>query len=371
MFLGVFLAVWTVMHVYVLWRAASVPAIARRISRKLLIVIGLLLWTSFPLAHFSESALGPRLGWILQEVGTNWLGILFLLFVAMLISDLATGFGWLLQRQAPAIRRWGMVAGLALGLLALAQGLRPPRVCRYEVALAGLPRQADGMVIVEASDLHLGAMLGPKWLAARVDQINAERPDLIVLAGDIVEGHGEAGAQFLPALRQLRAPLGVWAVNGNHEGYGRTSSAEQLLEDAGIHVLRDQWAEARPGLALAGVDDLTSRGRRGQGGADFIRLALAGRPAGIATVLISHTPWQADTAAGSGVGLMLSGHTHGGQIWPFTYIVGMTYPYVAGGYRVGGMQLIVCRGTGTWGPRMRLWSRSEIVRVRLRAGPTA
>ena len=88
------------------------------------------------------------------------------------------------------------------------------------------------------------------------------------------------------------------------------------------------------------------------------------------TIFVSHTPWQADRAARQGVGLMLSGHTHNGQIWPFTYIVGLRYPLLAGRYNVGGMPVIVCRGTGTWGPRMRLWSRGEILRIVLRVGST-
>jgi uncharacterized protein len=129
--------------------------------------------------------------------------------------------------------------------------------------------------------------------------------------------------------------------------------------------LHGRWIEVRPGLIIAGVDDLTSRRRHGQTG-NFIEQALAGRPAGVATILISHTPWDAETAAKSGVGLMLSSHTHDGQIWPFNYLVRLTHPLLAGRYELNGMPIIVCRGTGTWGPRMRLWLRGEIVRVTLR-----
>jgi len=113
------------------------------------------------------------------------------------------------------------------------------------------------------------------------------------------------------------------------------------------------------------VDDLTSRRRSGNGG-DAVLQALAGRPAS-ATILLSHTPWQTDAAASAGVGLMLSAHTHGGQIWPFDYVIQRRYPLLEGQYQVGGMTVIVCRGTGTWGPRMRLWSPGEIMRVTLHA----
>ncbi|MGD8882151.1 MAG: metallophosphoesterase, partial [Desulfobacterales bacterium] len=138
-----------------------------------------------------------------------------------------------------------------------------------------------------------------------------------------------------------------------------------LIDAAGFRLLRNRWVEVRPGFILAGVDDLTSKYRAGQGG-DFISSALADRPPGV-TVLLSHTPWQADRAADAGASLMLSGHTHGGQIWPFGYLVRRVYPLLGGRYEVGGMSVIVCRGTGTWGPRMRLWRPGEILRVTLRS----
>jgi len=139
----------------------------------------------------------------------------------------------------------------------------------------------------------------------------------------------------------------------------------RLFEEVSFNLLRNSWAEVRPGLVLAGVDDLTARRRNGQVG-DPISQALADRPPG-AAILLSHTPWEAERAAKAGVGLMLCGHTHGGQIWPFDYLVRSRYPLLEGRYEVDGMTVIVCRGTGTWGPRMRLWRPSEILRVTLRA----
>ena len=144
-------------------------------------------------------------------------------------------------------------------------------------------------------------------------------------------------------LQKLRAPLGVWAVTGNHEYYAGLERSVGLLEAAGYTVLRDRAAEIAPGLVLAGVDDLGARRQFGRTD-------------------------QADKAAAGGAGLMLSGHTHNGQIWPFNYLVRLSNPLVGGRYEIGGMPVIVGRGTGTWGPRMRLWRPSEIVRITLRAG---
>ena len=198
-----------------------------------------------------------------------------------------------------------------------------------------------------------------------MDEIQAIRPDIVVFLGDMFEGHGDA-PRDIPALRHLSVPLGKWFVDGNHESHGEAGAGTDLLEQAGFRRLANQWAEPAPGLVLSGVNDLTHLKRRNLDG-DPIGSALANRPKG-ATVLLSHTPWQANRAAQSGVELMLSGHTHGGQIWPFGYLVQKAYPLLAGRYEIDGMPVIVSRGVGTWGPRMRLWHRGEILIVTLHAG---
>ncbi len=220
-------------------------------------------------------------------------------------------------------------------------------------------------MIVAVSDTHLGSQIGAGWLSARIDQVEALQPDMVALPGDIVEGHGPPSSDLMAPWRRFAPPLGVWAVLGNREYYGGIDP--RLFDSAGIRLLRDAWAEVRPGLVLAGVDDLTIRYRRGRQQGDPVATALADRPAG-ATILLSHTPWGAESAARAGVGLMLCGHTHAGQIWPFGYLVRRYYPLFESPYTVGRMRVIVCRGTGTWGPRMRLWRPGAILHVTLRAG---
>jgi predicted MPP superfamily phosphohydrolase len=158
--------------------------------------------------------------------------------------------------------------------------------------------------------------------------------------------------------------LGVWAVPGNHERYGGYATDGGLFKNDNFQMLLNRWVEVRPGLILAGVEDLTAWAGSGAGG-DIAARALAGRPPGV-TLLLSHTPGQVESAAEAGADLMLSGHTHGGQIWPFGYLVSRFYPLLAGRYAVNSLTVIVCRGTGTWGPRMRLWHPGEILRVTLR-----
>lgn len=365
-FLVVILLVWTAMHAYVFWRASSVPMVARYLSRYVLVGLACFLWASYLLsrilAHFGMSVPAR----MLESLGAYWIGILFLLLVALLAVDVVTLFGWRSPRFALSLRGWALLAGGVLSVVAAVQGYRAPVVQNYEVRLAGLPAESDGTVLVFASDFHLGTLLGKDWLAARIEQIQAQRPDIIVLGGDIIEGDDSSESQLLPLFRRLSAPFGVWGVTGNHESHAATQGGANGLEGSGVHLLHDRWAEVRPGLVLAGVDDLTSRRRHGETG-NFIARALEGRPADAATILVSHTPWQAEIAAQSGVGLMLSSHTHEGQIWPFGYLVRLAYPLLAGRYQINRMTVIVCRGTGTWGPRMRLWQRAEIIRITLRS----
>jgi predicted MPP superfamily phosphohydrolase len=327
-------------------------------------VLCVVLWGVFllgrVLGHRNTGVL-PR---TVELLGMDWMAVLFLTCVCLFAADIVTGFGLLLPRLVPSLRGWALVAGGTLSVIALVQGLRPPVVQSHEVRLPGLPQEMDGTIVVALSDLHVGTLIGKRWLAARVRQVQAQQPDLVVLLGDLFEGHGQPLAELLPVLRRLTAPLGVWAVSGNHEFYGGDDESMKLMEDAGFEVLRDRWVEIRPGLVLAGVDDYRGGRQHDQEG-EAMSEALAGRPPG-ATIFLSHRPRHAERAASARVDLMLCGHTHGGQIWPFGYVVRLSYPLLAGRYDVGGMTVIVCRGTGTWGPRMRLWRRGEILRLTLR-----
>jgi predicted MPP superfamily phosphohydrolase len=362
----ILLLAFTGMQVYVFWRAGSVPFLKRHVSRKMLVGTGLLLWAVFSLARLTGHGGENAFSWMIEFIGMNWMAAVFLATVCLLAVDVVTGFGLLLPRLASSMRGLALLTALLLSVAALIQGMRPPVVRNYEVSLRGLPRSMDGTVVVAMSDLHVGTLLGKRWLDARIAQVQAQHPDIVVLLGDIFEGHGRPRPDLLQDLHRLSAPLGVWAVLGNHEYHGLRAAGTSWMYD-GIPVLSNSWAEVRPGLLLAGVEDLTANHRSGDGG-DPVSRALAGRSPG-ATILLSHTPWQAEKAAGAGVGLMLSGHTHGGQIWPFGYLVKRLYPLFGGRYEVNGMTVIVCRGTGTWGPRMRLWRPGEILRVTLRSGP--
>jgi len=368
-FLSVVLAVWAVMHLYVFWRLASVPWVAENFSRRAIIITGCLLWLSYPLARILESRRIDLIGIPLEFLASLWLGTLFLLFAALLVTDFVTAGGLLLPKAAPQIAGWAALLAMLMAGAAFVQGQRAPSVRDYEVAMPGLPKERDGTVVVQISDLHLGTQIGRGWLEKLVAQVESLKPDLLVVVGDVIDGNVSRVEPLTPVLKKLRAPLGVWAVTGNHEYYAGLEGAVAVLESAGFKLLRGASTEVAPGLVVAGIDDLTAQEQAGLG-ADGLSRALANRPAG-ATILLSHTPKHFSPEELRGVSLMLSGHTHNGQIWPFNYLVKTRYPWVGGRYQAGETTVIVCRGTGTWGPRMRLWRPSELVRITLRSTPGA
>jgi predicted MPP superfamily phosphohydrolase len=279
---------------------------------------------------------------------------------------LATGGGFFMKEFAPKLRGAALVVGGTLAAIALVQGLRAPAIQSYDVSIEGLPEGLNGFVIVALSDLHLGQLLGERWLSARIEQVQAERPDVVVLLGDVFEGHGAPNNELLATLHHLSAPQGIWGVLGNHESHDAGNDNTATFATAGVQLLRNTRVRLASGLVLAGVDDLSANDDAGKAGA-FLTTALAGRPSGT-TVLLSHAPLSADLLAGRGIDLMLSGHTHGGQLWPFGYLVRQRFPLFEGRYAFGTTTAIVSRGTGTWGPPMRLWHRAEILRITLRSG---
>lgn len=365
LFLGIVLSVWTFFHGYAFQRVFSIPALARAVPPAWRIALFATLWLSYPVGRLIARSIPGTVAWVVEISGAVWMGCLFLAFASFLAADLVTGFGKLWPKAAVPARVVALAVAGALSLFAVLQGARGPRVVRHEVKVASLPGGRAELRLVQLTDLHLGSLLGETWLARRVAQANALAPDLIFVTGDLVDGEARAVEPLVPELRKLSAPLGVWGVTGNHEFYAGLEKSLGVYSAAGIRVLRDGWAEAAPGLVLTGVDDLTARRQLGLDGRTLDR-AFAGVPKDAVIVHLSHSPLLVRDAAARGARLMLSGHTHGGQLWPFVYLSSIPYPFQAGRYEVDGMTLVVSRGTGTWGPPMRLFFPSEIVEVILR-----
>ncbi|MFD7561798.1 metallophosphoesterase [Streptomyces tendae] len=239
--------------------------------------------------------------------------------------------------------------------------LNGPSVKRVTVPLARLPRAAHGFRIAVVSDIHLGPVLGRGFAQKVVDTINSTQPDLIAVVGDLVDGSVKDLGPAAAPLAQLKARHGAYFVTGNHEYF---SGAEQWVAEVrrlGLIPLENARTEL-PHFDLAGVNDVAGEDE-GQG-PDYER-ALGDRDRSRACVLLAHQPVQIHDAVDHGVDLQLSGHTHGGQLWPGNLIAGAANPTLAGLERYGDTQLYVSRGAGAWGPPTRVGAPSDITVIQL------
>ncbi|MPY37603.1 metallophosphoesterase [Streptomyces adustus] len=239
--------------------------------------------------------------------------------------------------------------------------LRGPRVKRVTVPLAKLPRAAHGYRIAVVSDIHLGPILGRGFARTVVDTINSTQPDLIAVVGDLVDGSVKDLGPAAAPLAQLRARHGSFFVTGNHEYFSGAAQWVAEVRRLGLHPLENARTEM-PYFDLAGVNDL--RGESEGQGPDFAK-ALDDRDPARACVLMAHQPVQIHQAVEYGVDLQLSGHTHGGQLWPGNFIAAEANPTVAGLERYGDTQLYVSRGAGAWGPPTRVGAPSDITVIEL------
>lgn len=239
--------------------------------------------------------------------------------------------------------------------------LRGPGVKRVTVPLARLPRSAHGFRIAVVSDIHLGPVLGRGFAQKVVDTINATQPDLIAVVGDLVDGSVKDLGPAAAPLARLRARHGAYFVTGNHEYFSGAAQWVEEVRRLGLHPLENARTEL-PAFDLAGVNDLAGESE-GQG-PDFAR-ALGDRDTSRAVVLLAHQPVQIHEAVKHHVDLQLSGHTHGGQLWPGNFIAAAANPTVAGLDRYGDTQLYVSRGAGAWGPPTRVGAPSDITVIEL------
>lgn len=380
-FLVIFALILALSHFYMYERICYYLQLAdgqRLFAGLVLGGFALLTWVALPLGRALPRAAATAMAWIAYP----WMGIALLLFTALVATDIV----WLLLNLLPVSdlpepyivlqHCFGVVAlsvVCLLGGLALWNGLRPARVNDLTVTLKRLPRSLDGLRIVQITDLHIGPMINGNWLRRVVEKINALKPDLVVITGDLVDGSVNELRGHVAPLADLQTAYGTYFVTGNHEYY---SGAEQwcaYIASLGVRVLRNERISIPPeaegdSFDLAGVDDWASRHFRG-GGANLSK-ALAGRDPDKALILLAHQPAAAHEAASHGVDLQLSGHTHAGQIWPFTYLVYLQQPYRVGLYRYNDteMQVYVSPGTGYWGPPMRLGTSAEITHITLRSG---
>ena len=373
-FVAVALLILGGMHYYVwarLVRDPHLPPGATRLATAVLVTMAVLLPLTLFLSRLRDA---PRL---LVWISFLWMGVVFLLFAFLAISDAGRAVAWAARKlsspEAPVdpARRVLLARAFAVGVGAVVAGLSAIgvrsalanlRIKDVAVGIAGLPRALAGLRIVQITDLHIGPLLRKEWVEGVVERVRALKPDVVAITGDLVDGTvDELREHVAPLARLAEAPRGVYFSTGNHEYYSGVDEWLQYLPSLGIRPLSNERVQIAPGLDIAGIHDPTGRGRY----APDLGRALDGRDARTPVVLLAHQPRQFREAARSGVALTLSGHTHGGQIWPFSWLVALAQPYLAGLHRRGDSQLYVSRGTGFWGPPMRVFAPAEITLFRL------
>jgi predicted MPP superfamily phosphohydrolase len=237
------------------------------------------------------------------------------------------------------------------------------------VSLKGLPEALKGFKIVQISDLHLGQMMTKKILEQIVDQVNGLKPDLIAITGDLADGSTAKLLNEANPLKNLKADKGIYFVTGNHEYYSGVENWTLAIDKMGIKVLNNENIKIRKKddyFYLAGVTDHEGKNFGREHASDF-KKALSGLENGKKKILLAHQPIAVKKASEYGTDLVLAGHTHGGQIWPFNYFVYLQQRYLKGFYDYNGTKLYVNQGTGCWGPPVRLGSKNEITQIILDA----
>jgi predicted MPP superfamily phosphohydrolase len=386
-FIAIALLLLAGIHYYIwlrLVRDPQLPAPWNAIASVVLVALG----ASAPAALFlgrDHPALRKALIWPAYV----WLGTMFLLFTTLVVLDglrLLLALARAIGRPVAAVdagRRTflarayaGVAAVTTLGTAgaAVRLALGPVDVKRLRVPLRRLPKSHDGLAIVQLTDLHVGPTIGRSFVETIVRATNALAPDIVALTGDLVDGSVEELREAIAPLAELRARHGVFFVTGNHEYYSGAEAWMNELTRIGIRVLRNERVSIGEGddtFDLAGIDDRSASQHGGLAPADALARALDGRDRSRELVLLAHQPRSLRDAESYAVGLQLSGHTHGGQLWPFSLIVRLTQPFLAGLHRVGDAQIYVSRGTGYWGPPMRLGAPAEITHIVLESAPAA
>ena len=364
----------TLLHLYIGWRL--VPDLGGLPSHALalqgLVLLLLLASTALiPMAFLGRRreprAVADRWTW----VGMSALGLFSMLLVLTLARDLGLlAARWLMPGLGMAAASSAAVVVLALGLTLRGHfnARRTAAVRQVEFGVVGLPAALEGWSFVQISDVHVGPTIKAAYVRDIVDAVNRLDADAVVITGDLVDGPVRLLAADVAPLAQLRARHGSFFVTGNHEYYSGAPEWIAYLRGLGMTVLLNEHVVIEQGgarLVLAGVTDWSAHHFEPAQRSDAAR-AIAGAPADAALrVLLAHQPRSAPAAEAAGFDLQLSGHTHGGQFWPWNLAVPLQQPFVAGLKRLGRMSVYTSRGTGYWGPPLRLGAPSEITRIRL------
>lgn len=366
---AVVLGLVAAVHLHLARRLVLQPELGPPLREALLVLLACL-GVALVAGPLAERLLRPPWVRVACFVSYLWMGVLWIALVALTGTDLIfwlMGAAWDSPLEAARARALAAAGVVALGTgVGLRGGLRPPGVRRVALRVPRWPRALDGLRVVQISDLHVGPLLGRAFAADVARRVNELAPDVVAVTGDLVDGSVDRLRDEVAPLGALRARLGVFFVTGNHDAYSGDDAWVARVRELGWRPLRNERVTLGEGdevFELAGVDD--HRGDWVHGSREDLPRALSGWDRRRPLVLLAHDPSTFVAAAREGVDVQLSGHTHGGQIFPFGFLVRLAVPFVAGLHRRGGSQLYVSRGTGFWGPPLRLFAPAEITEITL------
>lgn len=324
---------------------------------------------------------------IFSWAGYISLGFFVLTFLAVITKDLiyiligicakiAIYFGNTIEPLEPSRREFiqkilsiGIITSTGASTLAgLYNARKGPTIMKPKIPIKNLGQDLNGLTIAQISDLHVGPTIKEGYVESVVEQVNNLNPDIISITGDMVDGSVEYLAKHVEPLKDLHANIGKYFVTGNHEYYSGVDRWLDKTDQLGMTNLIDSHEIITKGkdlITLGGVTDYRSSTIKPEHKSDASK-AFYNAPKDIPKILLAHQPWSIFGANDAGADLQLSGHTHGGQFWPFIYAVRMANPYTAGLHNHNGTWIYVNRGTGYWGPPMRLGVESEITLVTLK-----
>jgi uncharacterized protein len=378
--LALLLGLSAVLHLYI--GARIVPAFPGPLMAAMLSLLLVASALFVPMGLVARRVAKPPVADTLAWIGLVFMGLFSSLLVLTALRDLlllllrvgnlalpaAQSLDGIRMETAVAVP----LAGFAITLLGFLNARRTARVVMVEIPLRGLPPALQGFTIAQISDIHVGPTIKHRYLERIVESVNRQKPDLVAITGDLVDGSVAELASQVEPLRRLVSRYGSFFVTGNHEYYSGVDAWVAELGRLGIRVLHNEHVVIERGgakLVLAGVPDFGGRHFHESHRSDP-QQAIAGAPADAAArVLLAHQPRSAEAAARAGFDLQLSGHTHGGQFLPWNFLVRLQQPFTAGLHKVEQLWVYVSRGTGYWGPPKRFGAPSEITQLKLVAAP--
>jgi predicted MPP superfamily phosphohydrolase len=365
------------LHYYIGVRLIAGTGLAPPLSYVAWAVLWFLL-VSIPAGFVTIRSFPGPIARAVRTVSFFWIGAFGLTLTAVVLTDIVRGLMTVMWSAIPGERLLiGQVQAFAVCafvLPAIALGMRTARgPARLEKVVFPLPHLGpafEGFRIVQISDLHITESLNGEFLREVVERVNGMNPDLVAVTGDLIDGQVEELRPHVAPLGMLQAREGVFFVTGNHEYYFGATAWEAEVARIGVTVLHNSHRVLRRGgdsLVVAGVTDYTG-GQFDPAHESRPDLALEGAPKSVPRILLAHQPKSARAAAAHEVDLQLSGHTHGGQIFPFMFFVRMVQPVIQGLREMYGIWVYTNRGTGYWGPPMRVGPTPEITEFTLKRG---